>query len=198
MIFGSGAGISSVVILCLPLLIGCVSLDYVFPETAKTKVKSQSNSQRLASTTGPDRDRDGVVDLADKCPESAQNVLVGAQGCKINTGVIEGVVFPPDGVELSMAAKTALDEIITAFLRYPAIILSVTSHTDNRGSAADNLELSKQRLKAVVAYMVVSGIDAQRIQAFAYGESRPRAPNATLEGRERNRRIEIEVIERLL
>jgi outer membrane protein OmpA-like peptidoglycan-associated protein len=49
----------------------------------------------------------------------------------------------------------------------------------------------------VVSYMVMTGIEAQRIQPFAYGESRPRAPNATLDGRERNRRIEIEVTERL-
>jgi outer membrane protein OmpA-like peptidoglycan-associated protein len=73
----------------------------------------------------------------------------------------------------------------------------VTSHTDNRGSATDNLELSKQRLNEVVSYMVTTGIEAQRIQPFAYVESRPRAPNATLDGRERNRRIEIEVTERL-
>jgi outer membrane protein OmpA-like peptidoglycan-associated protein len=44
---------------------------------------------------------------------------------------------------------------------------------------------------------VATGIAAQRLQPFAYGESRPAVPNATLEGRERNRRIEIDVIERL-
>ena len=194
----SGPRTSSVILLCLPLLIGCGSLDYVFPETAGTKARSQSNSTNLQSTRGPDRDRDGIEDSLDQCPQSGENALVNAQGCRIPTGVIEGLVFAPGDVKLSNNAKTPLDEIIKAFLRYPAIILSVTSHTDNRGSAADNLELSKLRLNAVVEHMVVSGIDAQRIQPFAYGESRPRAPNATLEGRERNRRIEIEVIEHLL
>jgi OOP family OmpA-OmpF porin len=124
--------------------------------------------------------------------------LVYADGCEITTGVVDGLEFAPDDVELSDEAKAALDESINGFIRYPEVVLSVTSHTDNRGSAADNLALSKQRLTAVITYLVTSGIKAERIRPFAYGESRPRAPNATLDGRERNRRIEIHVIERLL
>lgn len=186
------------VVLCQPLLTACVSLDYVFPQTSVLSIsaKSMSSSDKDAKRD-PDSDRDGVPDWTDLCAESVSEKRVDANGCEISTGVVEGLIFAPDDVQLSRDAQLALDRTMNAFLRYPDIILSVTSHTDNRGSAADNLALSKQRLNTVVSYMVMTGIEARRIQPFAYGESRPRAPNATLEGRERNRRIEIHVIERL-
>ena len=185
-------------VLLLPLLVACGSLDYVFPETAQAAKLSRSNAANYAGRSAPDSDSDGVPDWTDICDASPEGILVDADGCEIITGVIEGLEFAPDDVMLSIEAKAALDKFISAFIRYPDVILSVTSHTDNRGSAADNLALSKLRLNAEVAYMVSSGIEAQRIKPFAYGESRPRAPNATLDGRERNRRIEIDVIERLL
>ena len=185
-------------VLVLPLLVACGSLDYVFPETAQAAKLTSANTANHAARSAHDNDGDGVPDWADICGASTAEILVNSEGCEIVTGVVEGLEFAPDDVMLSIDAKSALDKIVSAFRRYPDVMLSVTSHTDNRGSAADNLALSKQRLNAVVTYMISSGIEAQRIKPFAYGESRPIAPNATLDGRERNRRIEIEVIERLL
>ena len=192
--------LGGVLVLCLPFLVACVSLDYVFPEpkSAQSRKSEAIIDGNAVVISVPDEDRDGVSDLIDECSESEAGTLVGTNGCEIVTGVIEGLVFAPGDVELSMEAKAVLDKTLADFLRYPDLQLSVTSHTDNRGSAADNLGLSKQRLNAVVSYMIASGIVAEQIQPFAYGESRPRAPNGTLEGRERNRRIEINVIERLL
>jgi len=80
----------------------------------------------------------------------------------------------------------------------PEIAISVAGHTDNRGPAAANLELSKQRVLSVVKYMVANGITTDRIMPVGFGESRPIAANATAEGREQNRRIEIQVLEDLL
>ena len=192
------AGRGFFLLMYLPLLAACGSLDYVFPESSDRINQARLNAGKYAGQSAPDRDGDGVSDWADDCRGSAENVLVYADGCEITTGVVDGLEFAPDDVELSDEAKAALDESINGFIRYPEVVLSVTSHTDNRGSAADNLALSKQRLTAVITYLVTSGIKAERIRPFAYGESRPRAPNATLDGRERNRRIEIHVIERLL
>jgi len=192
------AGLRCRLILWLPFLSACVSLDYVFPESNLDRPSTASVAENNSNRSEPDADEDGVPDWTDVCGESSKGALVHADGCEIVTGVIDGLVFAPDDVQLSTEAKAILDRITKAFLRYPDVILSVTSHTDNRGAAADNLALSKQRLNAVVSYMVNMGIEAQRIKPFAYGESRPRAPNATLEGRERNRRIEVDVIERLL
>ncbi len=72
----------------------------------------------------------------------------------------------------------------------------VEGHTDNDGSAEFNMNLSEQRAATVRDYMISQGkIDSRILFIRAFGESRPIAPNDTLEGQAKNRRFEI-VIER--
>lgn len=146
----------------------------------------------------PDRDNDGIADALDKCAESPAGSLVDRSGCEIELGAIKGLEFGPNETELSADARIVLSEMVDVFLRYPDTVISVEGHTDNRGAALANLELSKQRVLAVVRYMVTNGIAPARIRPYGYGESRPIAANATPSGRERNRRIEINRVERLL
>jgi len=120
--------------------------------------------------------------------------MVDESGCEFTMGVIEGLKFGINELALSNEAAEVLDKYIAVLVRYPDVTVAVEGHTDNRGPAADNLELSKERVLSVVRYMVTNGISPDRIQPFGYGESRPRAANATIEGRELNRRIEIRVL----
>lgn len=186
-----------VILLILPLLAACVSLDTVFPHSVPSSGFDGMYSS-FGGSKASDIDTDGVPDWADRCNDSTEKMYVGPSGCEIVTGVIEGLKFAPDEVELTVESRIVLGKLVDSLVRYPNAIFAVEGHTDNRGSAADNLELSKRRVNAVVAFMVAEGIRADQIKPFAFGESRPRAPNETLEGRERNRRIEINVIERLL
>ena len=88
-----------------------------------------------------------------------------------------------------------LDNVIIELIRYPAVLLEVQAHTDNRGPARGNLTLSQQRAQAVVQYMVQGGVSASRLRAVGYGESRPPFQNATEEGRQRNRRVEFRTVD---
>jgi len=183
-------------ILSVSMLVSCVSLDYVFP--TNEKVVTQSSDVKMSAIDRSDADADGIPDWADLCEETKTGVRVDTAGCELITGIIEGLKFAPDEVELTLEAESVIDRYVAAFKLYPETDISVEGHTDNRGSAAENLELSKQRVNAVVVYMVDEGIAAERIKPFAFGENRPVASNATLPGREQNRRIEINLIERLL
>ena len=69
--------------------------------------------------------------------------------------------------------------------------LSVEGHTDNTGDDSYNMLLSKNRVEAVKNYLVLNGVDPGRITTAYYGETRPIADNATLEGRKKNRRVEM-------
>jgi len=187
-------------LLSIPLLVSCVSLDYVFPRDGE--VVSQGSNDGVNKSTNlelaSDADGDGIPDWIDLCDETATDIRVDTTGCELVTGIVVGLKFAPDEVALTSEAESILDRYIAAYRLYPDTDLAVEGHTDNRGSAADNLELSKLRVNAVVAYMVDEGIGAERIKPFAFGENRPIASNATLLGREQNRRIEINIIERLL
>jgi OOP family OmpA-OmpF porin len=181
----------------LYILGGCASKNP--PVTGTDGLGTPSTaSTRAADPRVADADQDGIVDSLDNCADSTAGALVDATGCEIVMGVIEGLKFAPNETELSVDSRVVLSKLVDVLLRYPEVVIAVEGHTDNRGAASDNLELSKQRVLSVVRYMVSNGISANRIKPYGYGESRPRAPNATAEGREQNRRIEINILEGLL
>lgn len=73
----------------------------------------------------------------------------------------------------------------------PQIVLIIAGHTDNIGSDAFNVDLSKRRAAAVKAYLVGNyQIDENRLIIHPYGESQPLAPNDTADGQAQNRRVE--------
>lgn len=135
----------------------------------------------------------------DACHPSRTRAALDARGCPVLDGPIDGpidgLVFRPGRAGLGSAARAALEPVAAALLAAPDTIVGVEGHTDNRGGAAANLELSKRRTLAVVGYLVTRGVGAARLRPEAFGESRPVAPNATPEGRAANRRIEIRVLD---
>jgi len=76
----------------------------------------------------------------------------------------------------------------------PNLEIEIGGHTDNIGSVAYNLELSRERAKAVTLYLVSKGIRISRIKFKGYGRSIPIASNETEEGRQLNRRVEFKII----
>jgi len=142
----------------------------------------------------PDSDGDGIADASDLCADTRVATGVDADGCSPFAGPIEGVDFPPGGDQLGSNSREALDPLVVSLLQYPEVRLEVQGHTDNRGSAPDNLDLSKRRVMSVVRYLVTEGVAPGRLDPIAFGESRPLAKNATSEGRIANRRIEVHAI----
>jgi outer membrane protein OmpA-like peptidoglycan-associated protein len=78
---------------------------------------------------------------------------------------------------------------------YPNSKFRIEGHTDDVGSDANNQTLSENRAYAVRQYFVDKGIDPSRLTFVGYGETRPRDTNATPEGRSRNRRVEIHLVQ---
>jgi len=80
--------------------------------------------------------------------------------------------------------------VLGTFLRkYPDTTAVIEGHTDEVGTAADNLRLSQRRAESVVSYLASLGIARSRLQAVGYGETRPIADNSTEIGKRLNRRI---------
>ncbi len=72
--------------------------------------------------------------------------------------------------------------------------VTLTGHTDNTGSDADNMELGQARADAIKRILQDKGVPAEQISTSSRGESEPVAPNATEEGRYENRRVEVRLI----
>jgi hypothetical protein len=89
-------------------------------------------------------------------------------------------------------SEPMLDEIAEVLRNHPEWKLGVTGHTDNIASDTYNLALSQRRAAAVKSALVTRyRIDAVRLSASGAGESSPKDTNETLEGRARNRRVEL-------
>jgi len=108
--------------------------------------------------------------------------------------VLHNIFFESKQYTLQPASRTELDKLVKLLQENTGLVTEISGHTDNVGSDEDNLLLSTNRAKAVVAYLTEHGIAADRLHAKGYGETRPIADNDTEEGRAKNRRTEFKVI----
>lgn len=139
-----------------------------------------------------DTDRDGVVDRLDKCPGTRAGARVDASGCEIQAvTVLKGVTFATNSAVLTTASMSILDETAATLARNPQLKAEVAGHTDNRGSAALNRQLSQRRAEAVMKYLVSKGANPANLTARGYGPDQPVADNRTEQGRSANRRVEL-------
>ncbi|MFZ5572067.1 MAG: OmpA family protein [Thermodesulfobacteriota bacterium] len=147
-----------------------------------------------------DSDGDGVIDEKDKCPGTPKGVVVDKNGCPIatltakGTYIVKGIQFDSAKWSFKPSSYEVMDQIVTVFETHPDVKFEIQGHTDNRGSAAYNLNLSEKRANAVKEYLIGKGVPADRITAKGYGLTMPVASNDTEDGRAANRRVEFKPI----
>lgn len=159
-----------------------------------------------ASGCPVDSDGDGVYDYLDKCPGTPPNTKVDAQGCPLpvatksaqvteaGTWIYKDVQFEIDKADLKADAYPVLDEIEAGLKAQPTIKVEVQGHTDSTGTADYNQGLSEKRAASVVKHLINKGIAAERLTPKGYGLTKPIAANETVEGRTRNRRVELKLL----
>ena len=104
------------------------------------------------------------------------------------------VRFEPGGASPLVASYPVLNDLASVAYQCPATRIVSGGHTDASGDRAFSLRLSQARAEAVERFFYLAGIDAERMQIVAYGDSRPVASNRTPEGRAANRRITFDVL----
>lgn len=110
---------------------------------------------------------------------------------RIDTLVLQDVLFKFDSGSLTPAASQVLDTIVARLQKRPYKKIRVEGHTDSLGTASYNLDLSGRRANSVMQYFIRKGMDTAVISAQGKGELYPVATNKSDEGRRRNRRVEI-------
>ncbi|MFD0794141.1 OmpA family protein [Mucilaginibacter litoreus] len=150
-----------------------------------------------------DSDGDGVIDANDKCPNTPSGTKVDGSGCPLAKPVV--VVTEEDrrvvkdainNLEFDFGKATIRERSYASLQRVARLLvdrnfsLKLAGHTDNVGSDAANLKLSKDRAESIKSYLVSQGANPSRIEATGYGESQPIATNKTAAGRQQNRRVE--------
>lgn len=129
--------------------------------------------------------------------ELSDSVQIQSSEQKLKLVLTEGILFDSGKTELKQHARNVLETIVAELKKLPNDIV-VEGYTDDvpikRGKYLTNWELSMARAYNVIEYMEKIGIDAKRLAGMGYGENRPMADNSTIQGRAKNRRIEISLI----
>ncbi|MEP7311150.1 MAG: OmpA family protein [Pseudomonadota bacterium] len=134
-----------------------------------------------------DGDRDGVLDTADRCPNTPAGDKVDSQGCSLRARL--KVFFDTNKATLMPESYEDLDVLIAFMKDAPLVTGVMEGHTDSVGSDAANNSLSQRRADSVKAYLVSKGIAGSRVQTRGFGESQPEESNDTADGRAQNRRV---------
>jgi OOP family OmpA-OmpF porin len=130
--------------------------------------------------------------VAEAPPPAPKRVEVTADKIVIT----EKIQFDVDKTTIKPESNGLLDELVAVIKDNPQIKkLSIEGHTDGDGSDKYNMRLSDGRAKSVMEYFTSHGVDAGRLAAKGFGESKPLASNDTPEGKETNRRVEFLITE---
>jgi len=112
--------------------------------------------------------------------------------------ITEKVQFAYNKAEILEVSNDLLNDVATVMKQHPEVKkIRIEGHASSEGADDYNKKLSDRRAKAVMDFLVKAGVDAERMEAIGYGEERPIADNETEEGREKNRRVEFNIIARL-
>ena len=120
---------------------------------------------------------------------------VDIQFLPAKTFVLDDCNFETGKATLQPSSFAVLDELVAYLNRKDDEKIELGGHTDNVGSVASNLKLSMDRANTVRAYLLTKGIDPDRVTAKGYGMSEPIEDNKTEEGRAKNRRTEVKILE---
>lgn len=147
-----------------------------------------------------DTDEDGVLDKDDECvniPGPVENkgcpVIEEEEQEIINTA-FEDLEFESGRAVIKESSYESLEGLAELLIKKSEWKLKIAGHTDSQGKAQTNLILSKKRAEAVRDFMIQRGIVSDRMVVQYFGEEKPIDTNDTPEGRQRNRRVEMDVI----
>jgi len=167
-------------------------------ESARAALQSAEEAdqaRRLATSSASEADfARREADLASQQITSLTRQLENLQLRQTESGVVVtlgDVLFASGQVQLVDGGLSSLEEVVDLLQTEPEKQIRVEGHTDSRGDAEANLQLSDQRANAVMEALISLGVAADRVTALGMGEDFPIASNEDEDGRAQNRRVDV-------
>lgn len=130
-------------------------------------------------------------------PEETFRANIPLQPIEVNASVIlKNIFFDTKKTDLKAESVAELDNIISLMNENPTMKVEIIGYTDDVGAEEDNMKLSRGRALAVVNFLISKGINKDRLQYTGKGETDPIGDNTTEEGRAKNRRTELKVVQK--
>jgi outer membrane protein OmpA-like peptidoglycan-associated protein len=134
----------------------------------------------------------------DKQAEEIQKDVEGAKVERVGEGIKitfdTGILYDINSAELKPEASENVAKLARVLNKYPDTEILIEGHTDNTGDDKYNQDLSVKRAESVSGYLKKQAIKGARITTVGYGEKQPIETNETVEGRSKNRRVDIAIM----
>ena len=174
---------ATALLMAAALLSACVSQSTYDQEVQKTRTYQQLDAQLKGEVAA---DQAQITQL--------QNV--------VRVTLANGILFPEGGWQLNDAGKATLTKLAPVLKTLTGQTLEVKGYTDNvpigpelRARFPSNVELSKARAQSVTDFLVAQGVPGSIVTTSGFGDAQPVAPNDTVQGRAKNRRVVIDIVE---
>ncbi len=147
-----------------------------------------------------DEDGDGVIDKIDDCPKTAGPAenkgcpVLQKEEVEILKLAFSNLEFETGKAIIKNESFASLDTLAALLVKKSTWKLKLAGHTDNVGDKAKNMKLSKDRTEAVAKYLASKGVSVSNLIVEYFGPNKPIASNKTPEGRQKNRRVEMNII----
>ncbi|MCR4626197.1 MAG: OmpA family protein [Treponema sp.] len=178
------------------------AIDHYIENFRITIVTSQGDVYKFRGTTEAEITQftRAADDLESVQAQIQKLELADVQVTKDEKGLtisVENIQFKPDSAILEDSEKLKLNKIAEILKKYPNNDLLITGHTALAGTKASRAKLSNERAQSVADYLLKLGVkDTYHIFTQGLGAERPIAPNSTEEGKKRNRRVEITILDK--
>jgi outer membrane protein OmpA-like peptidoglycan-associated protein len=139
-----------------------------------------------------------IGNYMDKQAEEMQRDLDGATVERVGEGIkvtfASGILFDVNKSDLRPEAKENIVKLAEILNKYPDTNILIEGHTDSDGAEEYNQKLSERRAGSVSYFLAQNSVLSSRVTTMGYGESQPVADNATTEGKQANRRVEVAIM----
>ncbi|WP_428024795.1 OmpA family protein [Arcobacter sp.] len=153
----------------------------------KEEPKAVETPKKVEEPKVLDSDNDGVIDSLDKEPNTMSGAKVDAEGAMVMVDL--EINFPINSSIINKQYNNRIKEFAEFLNNNPKLKATIEGHTDYTGSEKYNQWLSERRASSTVKALTKYNVDASRLKAVGFGETKPIATNKTKEGRAANRRI---------
>ncbi|MFO0755554.1 MAG: OmpA family protein [Byssovorax sp.] len=168
-------------------------------------VKGVADADPKFNGCPPDTDGDTIRDDKDACPKDKgpadpdpkKNGCPTVRVTESEVVILEQVEFDTGKATIKKVSDELLDKVAKVMLDHPELLkMEIQGHTDDRGKARANEQLSQLRADAVKMALVKRKVEAKRLTTKGYGQTVPIASNETEEGRQQNRRVQFKIIDK--
>jgi outer membrane protein OmpA-like peptidoglycan-associated protein len=152
------------------------------------------SDRRFPAGPGPMKSTDDSSATIHDQPTELQAVTLKTAERKIINNAFSNLQFSTASADIASSSLSSLDKMASLLLSHPEWQLKLSGHTDNEGTITFNQTLSEKRSTAVKQYLITKGVDASKIITIGYGQTKPLATNDSKAAREKNRRVEMEIL----